>query len=254
MPSQSFASANIIVMLRQLRSLCHVNANQAASASPFTFSSPPSRFVSFRAYSSYAVTHRARPTTSTSAITRQWQSTPFYSTSAPRPPKPTKKPNLEDVIPQIPQPTKPKKPQPAWGVQKKALKSKFEEGWKPRKKLSPDTMESVRKLHSMDSVKFSTKNLSEQFKVSPEAIRRILKSKWRATEAEEVDRRERWEKRKIRIREQMTELGLRRPDGISKKSLDNDKELSRRSKNWGVTDKELVDIVSEAEEDSPPKY
>jgi hypothetical protein len=45
--------------------------------------------------------------------------------------------------------------------------------------------------------------------MSPEAIRRILKSKWRPSETEVLKRRERWERRKGRIEEAMGELGLR---------------------------------------------
>ncbi|KAK2875415.1 hypothetical protein FQN49_001613 [Arthroderma sp. PD_2] len=267
MSSQSFASTNIVIILRQLRSLCY--SNRATSASPFTSSSLPSRFMPFRAYTNHAAAYYIPSNTSTSVITKQWPSKAFYSTATSRTPKVKKKPSLEDASPNISEPTKPskpKKPQPAWGVQKKALKAKFEEGWKPRKKVSPDTMESIRKLHDMDSIKFSTKNLAEQFKISPEAIRRILKSRWQATEAEEADRRERWEKRKTRIREQMLELGLMHTDRPPKKDLgpkeglpqhrgrqvfsqrkkpDMKEGFSRGSSPWEVPDDELLDTKSD---------
>lgn len=98
-----------------------------------------------------------------------------------------------------------------WAVQRKILKEKFPDGWNPRKKLSPDAMDGIRNLHAQDPVKYSTPILAEQFKVSPEAIRRILKSKWASKGGEEKmeERRERWAKRHDRIWDQQAELGLR---------------------------------------------
>ncbi|KAK5045979.1 hypothetical protein LTR84_008765 [Exophiala bonariae] len=99
-----------------------------------------------------------------------------------------------------------------WQIQKKGLLQKFkEEGWQPRKKLSPDTIEGIRGLHEQDPEKYSTPNLAEHFKVSPEAIRRILKSNFRPTEAQMQERRVRWAKRHDRIWDQKVQLGLRPP-------------------------------------------
>ena len=97
-----------------------------------------------------------------------------------------------------------------WQTQKDALKRKFgDAGWNPRKKLSPDTMQGIRALHAEDPERYSTASLAEHFKVSPEAIRRILKSKWGGSEKEMEKRRERWAKRHDRIWDQQAELGLR---------------------------------------------
>lgn len=101
-----------------------------------------------------------------------------------------------------------KKPE-GWQIQKAALKEKFKEGWSPPRKLSPDALDLIRHLHSTAPDQFTTPVLAEQFKVSPEAIRRILKSKWRPTEEEMEDRRRRWQRRHDRIWSQMAELGLR---------------------------------------------
>ena len=103
---------------------------------------------------------------------------------------------------------KKKKPE-GWQIQKEALKQKFEGGWNPPKKLSPDALDGIRHLHAMAPDRFTTPVLAEEFKISPEAIRRILKSKWRASEAQMDDRRKRWEKRHDKIWSQMAELGLR---------------------------------------------
>lgn len=102
----------------------------------------------------------------------------------------------------------PRKLEP-WEIQKRALKKKFTDGWAPAKRLSPDAIEGVRSLHKQDPVKFSTPVLAEHFKISPEAIRRILKSKWTPTEKEMESKRVRWERREKRIWNHMAELGLR---------------------------------------------
>lgn len=101
-------------------------------------------------------------------------------------------------------------PREHWQTQKEALQKKFgEQGWRPRKKLSPDTMEGIRALHEQFPEKYTTPVLAEQFKVSPEAIRRILKSKWRPSPEKMQERRARWAKRHDRIWDAQAEMGLR---------------------------------------------
>jgi len=131
----------------------------------------------------------------------------------------------------------PHKPE-AWQVQKKALLQKFkDEGWKPRKKLSPDTLEGIRTLHEQDPEKYSTPALAEHFKVSPEAIRRILKSNFRPSEAQMQGRRERWARRHDRIWDQKTELGLR-PKRKTERRLEEPEEFEENLKA-----KELLDAA-----------
>ncbi|KAL3469883.1 hypothetical protein BJX99DRAFT_240447 [Aspergillus californicus] len=96
-----------------------------------------------------------------------------------------------------------------WQVQKHALKKKFPTGWSPSKKLSPDAIEGIRHLNTIAPDQFTTDVLAKEFKMSPEAIRRILKSKWRPSETELENRRQRWEKRHDRIWSHMSELGVR---------------------------------------------
>ncbi|KAH0369016.1 hypothetical protein KCU65_g3571, partial [Aureobasidium melanogenum] len=99
-----------------------------------------------------------------------------------------------------------------WKVQKAALGEKFgEQSWKPRKRISPDALAGIRALHAKSPEMFSTAVLAEHFKVTPEAIRRILKSKWQPTEEEAEERRERWEKRGERKWSEMAEQGLKPP-------------------------------------------
>ncbi|KAL4971819.1 required for respiratory growth protein 9, mitochondrial [Aspergillus desertorum] len=132
--------------------------------------------------------------------------------------------------------TTPKPPQKreAWQIQKEALKRKFPAGWAPPKKLSPDAMEGIRHLNRMAPDQFTTAVLAEEFKVSPEAIRRILKSKWRPSGEELEERRKRWEKRHDRIWSHFSELGLRPkvPDFVS----DADAVLYKRKKSTGTND------------------
>ena len=99
-----------------------------------------------------------------------------------------------------------------WQVQKQALAQKFgSSGWAPRKRLSPDALEGIRSLHSQFPEKYTTPVLASHFQVSPEAIRRILKSKWRPNEDEELERRERWSKRGESLWRQMVEIGVKPP-------------------------------------------
>ncbi|KAF9051578.1 hypothetical protein BJ165DRAFT_1413638 [Panaeolus papilionaceus] len=61
---------------------------------------------------------------------------------------------------------------------RETIKKQFPTGWAPPRKLSREAMDAVRQLHRMDPEKFTTPMLSDKFKISPEAVRRILKSKW----------------------------------------------------------------------------
>ncbi|KAG4304011.1 hypothetical protein PORY_002534 [Pneumocystis oryctolagi] len=86
-----------------------------------------------------------------------------------------------------------------WKKQKIALKEKFPEGWNPLKKLSPDTINQI-KILRQENPTYTASILSNMFKVSPEAIRRILKSKWQPSPEEYADKLARWKKRGIYIR------------------------------------------------------
>lgn len=99
-----------------------------------------------------------------------------------------------------------------WQIQKAALQEKFgSEKWNPRKRLSPDALDGIRALHAKFPDKFTTPLLAEQFKVSPDAIRRILKSKWKPSEEEQEDRMQRWDKRGETIWSNLVEMGVKPP-------------------------------------------
>ncbi|KKZ68408.1 hypothetical protein EMCG_00177 [[Emmonsia] crescens] len=114
-----------------------------------------------------------------------------------------------------------------WQLQKRALKKKFPEGWNPRKRLHPDTLDTIRHLHQQDPAKYSTPVLAQEYKVSPEAIRRILKSKWQPSPDIAAERRERWEKRRKRIWNQLAEIGVR-PQRPSFADVSDAKVLERK--------------------------
>lgn len=98
-----------------------------------------------------------------------------------------------------------------WRIQKQALKEKFPEGWNPRKKLSPDALLGIRALHKQFPEEYTTEVLSNKFEVSPEAIRRILKSKWTPEPEVEIDRQERWFSRGKQVWEHWAALGKKPP-------------------------------------------
>ncbi|KZS96339.1 hypothetical protein SISNIDRAFT_400471, partial [Sistotremastrum niveocremeum HHB9708] len=65
---------------------------------------------------------------------------------------------------------------------REAMKKRFPDGWNPPKKLSREAMEGLRVLHQHDPTQFSTAVLAAKFAISPEAVTRILKSKWQPSE------------------------------------------------------------------------
>lgn len=98
-----------------------------------------------------------------------------------------------------------------WMIDKAALKKKFPDGYQPLKRLSPDAISGIRALHAQMPERYTAWALSQEFQVSPDAIRRILKSKWTPNAAEESDRSERWFRRGERIWSRYSELGVKPP-------------------------------------------
>lgn len=103
------------------------------------------------------------------------------------------------------------KARPDWAAQKAALKEKFPEGWQPRKKLSPDALNGIRALHRQFPDTYTNEVLANKFEVSPEAIRRILRSKWEASAEEEEDRERRWHNRGVNIWQHYAAIGKKPP-------------------------------------------
>jgi hypothetical protein len=85
-----------------------------------------------------------------------------------------------------------KKPQPGTipdliSKHQQAMKASFPEGWNPPRKLSRDAMEGLRVLHNHNPEQYTTPVLAAQFRISPEAVRRILKSKWQPSEEQRAE-------------------------------------------------------------------
>ncbi|KAJ7037938.1 hypothetical protein C8F04DRAFT_385643 [Mycena alexandri] len=73
----------------------------------------------------------------------------------------------------------PTEPTPAaWQAHRASLKEAFPDGWNPPRKLSREAMDGLRQLHRVDPETFTTPVLAERFRISPEGVRRILKSRW----------------------------------------------------------------------------
>lgn len=113
-----------------------------------------------------------------------------------------------------------------WRLHKIRMKEKFPEGWQPRKKLSPDAMDAIRTLHNQFPEQFTTSHLSEMFEVSPEAVRRILKSRWREKQMDiDTARRlaERWNERGKRVWTQGAAFGKNPPTKWEKQGIHRDR-------------------------------
>ncbi|EJT69339.1 hypothetical protein GGTG_12958 [Gaeumannomyces tritici R3-111a-1] len=121
----------------------------------------------------------------------------------------------------------PRKLEP-WQVHKEAVAKKLNgERWNPRKRLSPDALEGIRALHAQFPETFTTAMLAKKFEVSPEMIRRILKSKWRPTPEEEEERERRWFNRGKTIWERNAALGMRVPRSWRNAGVKNQRKPKR---------------------------
>ncbi|KAH9941601.1 uncharacterized protein BXZ73DRAFT_41862 [Epithele typhae] len=68
----------------------------------------------------------------------------------------------------------------------RTMKERFPEGWAPPRKISREAMDALRELHRLDPEQFSTPSLASRFRISAEAVRRILKSKWEPSREQKI--------------------------------------------------------------------
>ncbi|EJU02395.1 hypothetical protein DACRYDRAFT_37280, partial [Dacryopinax primogenitus] len=68
-----------------------------------------------------------------------------------------------------------------WTEHRASLKERFPEGWNPPRKISREAMNALRLFHQQDPEQFSVPMLAAKFLISPEAVRRILRSRWQPT-------------------------------------------------------------------------
>lgn len=97
-------------------------------------------------------------------------------TVRPRPPPP---PPLVEQEPRV------ISPEEEWKRQKQVLAAKFPEGWNPPKRISREAITLLRLLQQSDPEQFTTQVLANRFKISAEAVRRILKSQFELPEEEQ---------------------------------------------------------------------
>lgn len=74
---------------------------------------------------------------------------------------------------------------PGWAAHREAMKKEFPDGWNPPRKVERSEMNVIRRLREMDPERWTTPALADRFKISPEAVRRILKSKYQTEEEKE---------------------------------------------------------------------
>jgi hypothetical protein len=121
---------------------------------------------------------------------------------------------LEEIMPVVERHAPEGRTPPEYAAHSQAIKESFEKDengvrWAPPRRLSRQAMEGLRTLHRHDPTMFTTPVLAEKFRLSPEAIRRILRSRWEPSRTERMRlavRDERWkaewiEKSKARDRE-----------------------------------------------------
>lgn len=96
----------------------------------------------------------------------------------------------------------------SWMVNKANLQAKFQgASWDPKKKLSPAAREGIKALHK-NHPEYTTEKLSQLFKISPEVVRRVLKSNWEPDAVTQEARLERWVRRGESVFQRWEELGV----------------------------------------------
>ncbi|KAM7217715.1 hypothetical protein V8F06_006849 [Rhypophila decipiens] len=141
-----------------------------------------------------------------------------------------------------------------WQIQKKILKEKFPDGWKPMKKMSPDAMAGIRALHRQFPDTYTTEVLAQKFEMSPEAIRRILKSKWEEKDETpdiDVKRQERWFKRGKSVWTRYAEMGKKPPRKWRAEGIVRDPRFNERRGATHPQHRRSVRAVRESYESRP---
>lgn len=102
---------------------------------------------------------------------------------------------LLDSRPNVPKNWRKNENFPGWKRQMFALKEKFQGAeWRPNKRVSRQAIDGIRALRqAYPDLKLN--EIAAHFKIPPEAVRRILKSKWKPSAEEEAKIQKRWLKR-----------------------------------------------------------
>ncbi|KAJ2925422.1 hypothetical protein H1R20_g11692, partial [Candolleomyces eurysporus] len=104
-----------------------------------------------------------------------------------------------------------------WRKHREAIKKRFPDGWSPPRKISRDAMDGLRQLYNLNPETFTTQVLAEKFRISPEAVRRILKSKWEPSQKKK-------EKLVLREKEHRKQVKTQRTGKIKAETLPFAKE------------------------------
>lgn len=88
---------------------------------------------------------------------------------------------------------------PEWIKRDESLRKRYGQ-WNPTRKLSRQQITDIKNL-KVQYPGMKTKQLADFFLISPESIRRILKSKWEPTDEEMEDLKRRTAKRKLFLQE-----------------------------------------------------
>ncbi|GAA5954696.1 hypothetical protein JCM21900_005123 [Sporobolomyces salmonicolor] len=98
---------------------------------------------------------------------------------------------------------------PEWKKHQQTLRAQFPDGWAPPKRISREAMDLVRSLHRTAPAIHTVPVLADKFKISPEAVRRVLKSKFElpGDEREKRERKRREERERGRARDDAQEDG-----------------------------------------------
>lgn len=122
-----------------------------------------------------------------------------------------------------------------WRRHRLAMKDAHPDGWSPPKKLSREAMDGMRFLHSQNPEIFTTPILADKFRISPEAVRRILKSKWEPSRERKQQLAEREKKESLdRIRmETLKEVKSKLEVIEEKRSADEEESELYWSKHGG---------------------
>lgn len=96
-----------------------------------------------------------------------------------------------------------------------------------KRRLSPAALEGIRTLRK-NHPEYTTRKLADLFEISPEAIRRIIKSSWTPDAATQEARMERWVRRGSSVFQRWERLGV-----VQTKKAKKQVRNWRKGREWG---------------------
>lgn len=103
------------------------------------------------------------------------------------------------------EPSRPPNEAASWAEHRANLKAQYPGRWNPSKKVSREAMDAIRALHNADREQYPLWVLAQRFTISPEAVRRILKSRWRMPEERVEEKRMKERRRRMERVKRMRE-------------------------------------------------